>query len=1184
MNREEKQMRIGLPVLLLAAGGFAWGVEAAGSPVLEQIHPGAWMVYNDSGNWGGASMGTSHQTGPEYHTRKTLDLSVVPEELWRKIKVARVRVFFAIQDYSWATPGLPANGLDESFEVVVNGRARRYGTADGFEGRSSGQEPLRWRWTDFAVPLDAITRGPNEIVFRKLPAEGKPKTDDYIYIGIDNTVEHGTSAVSFDGGASWTSEKLNAIDAHGEYMVRLVLVTTSLATQVVWGPPRTTTVTQPAWRSALHDPEGLVGFCEADGPGRTAKGPWVPAGSSARLWIEREAVDPLEPVVATVEYEGTPPILSWLDDNSKPVAAESTLGEGTVSSRVTAPRRVPRLLRVAAPKDAPITLRNVALTLSMAYMRPPVIDMCPRVVVPSCRPVAKPAICRKDGNVLILGDAHLTARFACDDGLRLQSITTGYTDRPLLPSIPNETATAQASHLFLIEVDGKRLGSGDFTVNRLTTHSKPMGFEAELLLLELRMAATLTAETAGQGRLRLGLRLSNRGETPVQVKTAFPHIAGLEADYYLFPYCGGIIADVPTYLRTAYGENTAWWQMIDVFRPAEGCGLSVRIEDEAGGYKCPVLRKGDRYDDEYGRDEAGRLMDPGALWKRSLAPAPGVSLGFEYLRRTVAAGAALQLPPAVLGVHEGDWHNALAEYAKWAHHVWKWRPYPGALADWWNVTAPGWGQSPLVDEKGQWRTDYLTEQCGVAEMMSWWEWSDLGPWRVEMNLETLPKTLGEALFARYKPYWVMDPVAKRLRYPLNRGDYAYNETWGGLEAFRKHVEVCKDRGTLPGVYIDGMLACDTTDVGHNFGPIYGAVNPYWEDSLKCPLNPKGYVAAYASWNMCCDTEWWADYLSRCVARIFRDTGIRYLRIDEFGHAGYPCFSDKHKHLFSPEPGLNAWLQGCAEICKRAHALMDRIRPDLALTTEFPGNDHLAANLDGSIVYEVGYHALPVRPVVCNLLRFYFPECKPFDLDYKNTPHGQEVKLWNGMGAFGSRYSLRYQRLLRENADAFGYGRVEALVPTLQGRVYLNRFSAADKQITVVLNARPYPVGGPLVELALRKGRHCVDLLRGVELKPERQGQRWVVGERLESSDIAVLADLPLLAQARVEGTRIHVTLPCLMPNLQVVLSDLDNQCLDEAPGAATVTLTAPEEAAKGPLVVKLFRGKYLADLIPVPQQ
>jgi hypothetical protein len=87
-----------------------------------------------------------------------------------------------------------------------------------------------------------------------------------------------------------------------------------------------------------------------------------------------------------------------------------------------------------------------------------------------------------------------------------------------------------------------------------------------------------------------------------------------------------------------------------------------------------------------------------------------------------------------------------------------------------------------------------------------------------------------------------------------------------------------------------------------------------------------------------------------VARVCRETGVGGVRLDEYGHRGFVCTSDKHEHIFA-EPGHNAWMQAVARSCGLVREAMDEVDPKLVLMTEFPGNDFLARHLDGCIVYE-----------------------------------------------------------------------------------------------------------------------------------------------------------------------------------------------------------------------------------------
>jgi len=175
---------------------------AAVSPFrIDAVTPFVTMVHDDNGIWGGISMGTTHQERPAYQAKKRLSTAGIPAATWRQIREARIRILFFIQDVSYLarTP----NGLDESFELVVNGHVHRYATAAGFPAKYRSRDKFNWQWTDFVVPVSELNHGDNEIIVRKAPAAGN-KNDDYIYVGIDNSVRNGNSFMSEDGGVTWT--------------------------------------------------------------------------------------------------------------------------------------------------------------------------------------------------------------------------------------------------------------------------------------------------------------------------------------------------------------------------------------------------------------------------------------------------------------------------------------------------------------------------------------------------------------------------------------------------------------------------------------------------------------------------------------------------------------------------------------------------------------------------------------------------------------------------------------------------------------------------------------------------------------------------------------------------------------------------------------------------------------------
>ena len=141
-------------------------------------------------------------------------------------------------------------------------------------------------------------------------------------------------------------------------------------------------------------------------------------------------------------------------------------------------------------------------------------------------------------------------------------------------------------------------------------------------------------------------------------------------------------------------------------------------------------------------------------------------------------------------------------YADWCHRVWKFRPYPSRLTPVVMHGGPGWGQDALFRD-GKYRTDFLHPRNDCVELMSWWEWSTVGPWGTP--LDQFEKQWGEAKQKGWYPYFVKDPVTGRMMFNNNPGDYdGYNQRLGGLPAFRDAVRSYQQTGTLVTLYTDPM--------------------------------------------------------------------------------------------------------------------------------------------------------------------------------------------------------------------------------------------------------------------------------------------------------------------------------------------------------------------------------------------
>jgi len=158
--------------MIVAVAAPSEGLVAVRPSKVERVSDGVWVARDDAGVWGGPSIGMTHQRGPDYQARKILDLSGITEADWQQATRVRLSAFFCVRDYSWHD-AKATNGLDESIEIVVNGKVHRYATNSGLPAAVEAKPLEQWMdWYDFDVPKEEVVRGRNEIVFRLVAPPG----------------------------------------------------------------------------------------------------------------------------------------------------------------------------------------------------------------------------------------------------------------------------------------------------------------------------------------------------------------------------------------------------------------------------------------------------------------------------------------------------------------------------------------------------------------------------------------------------------------------------------------------------------------------------------------------------------------------------------------------------------------------------------------------------------------------------------------------------------------------------------------------------------------------------------------------------------------------------------------------------------------------------------------------------
>jgi hypothetical protein len=459
-----------------------------------------------------------------------------------------------------------------------------------------------------------------------------------------------------------------------------------------------------------------------------------------------------------------------------------------------------------------------------------------------------------------------------------------------------------------------------------------------------------------------------------------------------------------------------------------------------------------------------------------------------------------------------------------------------------------------------------------VEIMSWWEWSELGP--LGAPLDRLESKLTAGQIRDWQPYLVKDPVTGRMMWNNQPGDYrGYNRRFGGLPAFRQAVETWKATGRLVTLYTDPFrldeFSCET---GRQFGKAWCIMGPDGKHSL-------GYEVT----NPCHDLPEVREWVVREMRRVMQETGADGLRLDEYGHLGWVCFNPEHKHTYA-EPGVSQWNKAVAEATRGVRQAMDEVAPGSVLTTEHPAYDYLMQFLDGCITYDYTVQATPLRPLEVNLQRFYFPECKAYELDHRGADTLDRKKFWNGVASFGRILPKPFYTVYRENQDVYASRDCEALVPTLVPRIYANRFQAGDRTFFHLYNAMGHTVNGPVLALALKPGQHVVDLLTGVPVTLAPRGEAQTVSLWLERGDVACLAVLPeRLRSPHVADRALTLRLEGDTAGCTLALAAADGTVLVSQPAAAgenRVDLAAlPADAT--PALAKLLKDGLLQDACPV---
>ena len=632
-------------------------------------------------------------------------------------------------------------------------------------------------------------------------------------------------------------------------------------------------------------------------------------------------------------------------------------------------------------------------------------------------------------------------------GLRVERVT----------NLSGEGLVASLTPGPLFRLLGKdwQVDSEQFVIERVAADGSERGdaWQIDLRCDSIKPPARVNVRVDVEDPREIGLvaRIDMNGHDPQDTRFIFPELNGIgfggptEECWIWSPRRGDVITATPVSLREPYAGAGNPLQIIGAFDPVRGTGLYLMTQDLDGRSKFYHVEKS----------------------------AAGARLAVEYNPLHDE-----QLPRAVIGCQQGDWHLQLARYQEWA-------------AGWYHPAAP---RKPWFRQVWNFRQQFLhfelPSKSGMFDAAS-------KTIRLQEILAVDAAAFGGVDYLHLFD-WGWDPVHGRC------GDYDPWEYLGGAEAFRKAIDGVQSAGVPVGLYIEGILVDSQSNLGRAHGAAWQMLGP----------GGKPYTYFAPSFHICSRVIPWQEYLSRTYRRVRQQTGAAGYYIDEFGFSGtsYWCYRTDHGHPVPVTPVL-----GERELTRKVR---EQLGPEAVIYTEESPTDVNSQYQDGSFTYNIASATDELSTTGLNLYRFAFPSFKTIEIICCDKPLGTNVEavkrcLFNGEaiwieGIWDKWFSpeVRAQialnrRLMRDNADCFASDEVRPLVPTLVSGIYANQFAAradlSGKTCWTIYNTTFRTVSGEVIAVDHRAGAKYIDEMGARPLEPrvadEKAHLRLEIGPR-----------------------------------------------------------------------------------------
>jgi len=434
--------------------------------------------------------------------------------------------------------------------------------------------------------------------------------------------------------------------------------------------------------------------------------------------------------------------------------------------------------------------------------------------------------------------------------------------------------------------------------------------------------------------VNMQLTVKNESDKPAAIMAAFPYFAGL-----------GLGSDPNTNLGVrlhVFGQSgcQAWKDTGDIYGRHWASQWNAVYEPS-------------------NQEAIGIIVEDANLINKALYRHPGGIMNVFYFdNQQLTQNSTIKFPQTKILICKGDWKPTAVRYGQWFRENFKLRKTPDWLKEV-GMFIGAW--IPLPTEHQGIYVDREIEPLPF-EFKSF---TDLP--RLYLLPDNTWENSGKYDLKEWAQYW--EGVNRHKIYAAYQhidGIYDFRKDLGGVDMFREGVAGVEKIGRHVGLYVASRTVRNDSEFFMPPNPGAGTTPKDWlwmtTPDAKLPEPEKN---GHQSFFMSPRNPAWQDYLASRVKTLLKQTGARYVRLDEFWSTFVIDYNPKY--IKNPYHGTPEVL----EFLRKIRSAIDEVDPNIVLFTE-GATDITAQYVDGTLcMFASGPDIDPMRLVIPEFVGFSY---------------------------------------------------------------------------------------------------------------------------------------------------------------------------------------------------------------------